>query len=217
MKRNYVDEIISKKKRLLKRSNRYEQFDRRIIPLASGFRFLERIKQGVTFRPELLKYMPIGAIACVEGYFKLLMEDLIDAGSPYIDNLKNFTDIKLTMESVLAIHSRKITIGEFVSHLLPVNNVSDINHSISTIIGQDFIQLLMNQPTSEYNPEPLSKVFPKLIGDVEGLFQLRHLYAHELATKETVSIRKIQKYWGSTMIFVMSTEEMINKFMLTFV
>lgn len=139
---------------------------------------------------------------------------MIDAGSPYIENIINFKDIKFTAESILAIHQRKVSLGEFISHLLPINNVTDINVNMSIIIGEDFLNLLKQHPASERNPQPLGQVFPEMIGGVEDFFRLRHLYAHELATKEPVSVRKIESCMSSMAIFIVHTEELTNQQLL---
>lgn len=210
-KRNYIDEILNKKARLLKRSDRFDQFKRRVEPVVAGFRATKELFLNTAFRRELLKYCPIGYIASVEGYFRLLYADLIDSGTPYVENVIQFKDIKFTLDAVLAVHTRKVTLGEFIAHLLPLNNISDINYVMSTIIGQDFIDLLKKHPTSNLNPTPIGKLWPNMIGDVEEFFLLRHLYAHELATKEKVNIRKIEKCMGSTALFIISTENLVNQ------
>ena len=64
-----------------------------------------------------------------------------NAGGPYAANIVGFKDLKITVEDVLAIHSRRVSIGDYVSHLLPLNGVSDINACLSTLIGEDFLTL----------------------------------------------------------------------------
>jgi hypothetical protein len=37
------------------------------------------------FHPELLKYFPVGLVACIEGIFRLFIKEIIDTGSPYLE------------------------------------------------------------------------------------------------------------------------------------
>lgn len=209
---NYIDEILARKKRLLGRKSRIDQFERRVHPLVRGFRSLKTLNpKHVSFRDEWLKYGAIGYVACIEGCFRLLFADLINHGPPFSENITGFKDIKVGVEAVVAIHSEKVTLGEFISHLLPVNNVSDINGNMSIVLGIDFLKHLKKQPVSKYNPKPFEDVFPDSIGMVERLFQIRHLYCHELATRERVSVREIENCIGDAASFVLRTEEIVSQ------
>ena len=212
-KRNYIEEIVAKKEHLLKRTKRFEQFMLRVGPLIAGFRFVKSLDTEVPFRSELLKYCPIGYIACVEGYFRLLFANLIDNGSPFMDNIIGFRDVRFGTDVVAAIQSKKVSLGEFMAHLLPIRNVSDINRNMSTITGEDFLALLKNKPfgLGSNSLGTVEEVFPDFIGKVGQLFRLRHIYAHELASKEKISVRKIEKYTGSTAIFIFETEELVTQ------
>ena len=137
-KRNYIDEILDRKQRLLKGASREDQFRRRVHPLVKGFRVIKSLNKSVDYRDEWLKYGVIGYMACVEGYFRVLIADLIDAGAPFSENVANFKDLKLGVDSVIAIHSKKITLGDFVANLLPLNNFQDIANNLSVILGLDF-------------------------------------------------------------------------------
>ncbi|WP_267102809.1 hypothetical protein [Xanthomonas sacchari] len=163
--------------------------------------------KSVKFRDEWLKYSAIGYIACVEGYFRLLIADLINSGDPFLSRVAELKDIKFNAEVVVAIHKRKVSIGEFVAHLLPINGVSDVNSHLSALAGDSFIKMYLSQPCSRQNTRTVGEVFPKEIGMVERLFKLRHLYAHELATKEKVPVREMDKLVGSAAMFVWYTEK----------
>ena len=210
-KRDYIQEIIDKKERLSKRSDRYEQFTKRVIPIVSGFRAIKSLDAKIPFRNEQLKYCPIGYIACVEGYFRLLIRDLIDNNEICRDNVIKFKDIKFGTTEILAFHYNKVTIGEFISHLLPIRNIKDINSNISTLIDNDFLHLLKSKPLKEYNNEKtLFDIFPSFITDVEEFYRLRHIYAHELAIREKVKVKTIENSMGMTGLFVIETESLIN-------
>lgn len=210
-KRNYIEEIIAKKGRLHKRGSRNDLFARRVYPLVQGFRSIKSLKRDVPFRDEWLKYGAIGYVASVEGYFRLLLANLIDHGEPYLSRVTDLRDIRFSAESVIAIHTRKVSLGEFVAHLLPLNGVADINAHMSALLGEEFLAHYSADPISEFNRLPIGQLLPNLVAHVEQLFKLRHLYAHELATRERVPVRRIEQYIGSTAMFVWHTEELATQ------
>jgi len=211
-KRDYIQEIIAKQSRLHRRGTRMDLFTRRVHPLVEGFRSITAMDKSVSFRDEWLKYGAIGYIACIEGYFRLLIADLINCGDPFLSRVTELKDIKFNTEAVVAIHKRKVSIGEFVAHLLPINGVSDVNSHLSALAGHNFLDMYLSQPCSRQNPKSVGEVFPKEIGMVEKLFKLRHLYAHELATKEKVPVKEINSLVGSAAMFVWYTEKLaVNK------
>src|SRR5262249_21173238 len=106
--RNYIEEILETQQRHLKRVDRFEQFTRPVVPLIKGFRHLLAMDPKTDFRREWLKYGAIGYIACVEGYFRMLYTDLVNFGEPYLGRVSEFKDIRLNLDDVVAIHSRKV-------------------------------------------------------------------------------------------------------------
>ena len=211
-KRDYVSEILEKRSRLLARADREKQIIRRVHPLVEGFRAIKSLKRALRFRDEWLKYGAIGYIACIEGYFKMLFADLINIGLPFSENIKQFTDLSFKIDSVVAIYSKQVNLGEFISHLLPINSVTDINHHMSVIIDKDFIDFLYNEPTDiELNPKPVKEVFPQIVPDLEDLFRLRHVFCHELAIKGKVPVKRIEKGMSAAAMFVTYTEEIMQR------
>jgi len=189
-RRDCIEEILEKKERHPKRVDRHEQFRRRVYPWVKGYRYILSQDPKTDFRHEWLRYGAIGYIACVEGYFRMLFADLINSGKPYSDNITNFKDLKITIDDVLALHSRKVSLGEYVVPLLPLNGIQDINYCLSTILGEDFLHAFNALPTGDRVLTPIGDLFPETILEVEALFQLRHLYCHELATKPEYSHAK---------------------------
>ena len=208
-KRDYVNEIIEKRNRL-EQTDRMENLFKRLFPLVSGFRSIKAFDENTDYKNEWLKYSAIGYIACVEGYFRLLIADLINFGEPYITNVKNFKDIKVSIENIIAINLKKVTLGEYISHLLPINSIQDININLSTILDTDFISELKDFPCLAFNNDPVFKVFPDIVFRPQKLFELRHLYCHELATKEHINVLNIEHCISTTGAFIIFTEELVR-------
>lgn len=162
----------------------------------------------------MLRCVPIGYIACVEGYFRLLVADLINTKEEYRLNVVNLDNqLKFRADHVLALYDRKVTLGDYIAHLLPFNNLSDIQHNLSALIGKDFLDLLKQSPFG-LSGKNVEEAVPKFISGVNGLFELRHLFAHELATKVPVRVRTIERNMADTAVFVILTEDLVSESLL---
>ncbi|WP_123770660.1 hypothetical protein [Vulcaniibacterium tengchongense] len=186
-------------------------FARRVHPLVKGFREIKQLDKSISYRSEWLKYGAIGYIACVEGYFRLLIADIIDSGEPFVERIGELKEIRFTPESVVAIHKKKVSLGHFVAHLLPLNGLSDINSHLSALLATDYTRFFSAHPLSQWNTSPVGEVFPHLLAQVETLFKLRHMYAHELATKERVPLRALEDLISSAAVLVRCTEEFVTE------
>lgn len=210
--RDYVAEILSKKTRHLKRAQRWDQFTRRNDPLLQAFDYVEaHVSSSAVYKIELLRYFPIGMTACVEGYFRQAFRDLIDSGTPYMENVLNFRDINFGIQSVLAIHGRTVSLGDFVSHLLPLKSLQDINRNMSVIIGEDFLERL-NNTEAEFANElvPFKNLAPHIYREVKEMFRLRHIFAHELAITEKLRVKSLRMMLGAATTFVWETENLMD-------
>ena len=210
-KRNYVEEILQKKKRNHKRGGRKDIFLRRVHPLVKGFSEVRALDKSVSWRNEWLKYSAIGYVACVEGYIRLLIADVINQGQPYLDRVSNFKEIKFTAEIIVAFQKNEITLGDYISHLLPINNLSDINSHLSILLDADYIKFYKQQPLSDGDSRLIGDVFENELGELERLFKLRHMHAHELATKERFPVGKIEELVGAAAVFVIFTDEIFDR------
>ena len=70
-RRNYIDEIVSKKSRLLKKVRRWDQYEKKQYLINQAVSHLEEISGNDPAKKELIKYIPIATIAALESYFRL--------------------------------------------------------------------------------------------------------------------------------------------------
>ena len=60
---------------------------------------------------ELIRYLPVALIACVEGYFRMAIKDLVDSGEPYLTNAeKPASSLKLDFSLIRAVHGKAIRV-----------------------------------------------------------------------------------------------------------
>jgi hypothetical protein len=143
-KRDYISEILDIRARSLKRADRWNHFAKRMDYIVDAFGFLQKSKGSQSERLELLKYISIGTVACLEGYLRSVFRDLVEHGLPFEQNARKFQDVKLDLGIVFDLRQEKISYGEFVAHLLPFNNIEDINKNLSILIGSDFLDDIKN-------------------------------------------------------------------------
>jgi hypothetical protein len=207
MKRNLINEITAVKARSIYDS-RYD-ITRRLIDIKDSF--VESLNNNKFYDTELLKYIPIATVACFEAFFRSVTEELIDFGKPYSENVINFNqskNIKFDFDIINAIQTKKVTIGEFISHVLSFNNFDDINSNLSILIGIDFLDSIKTfKKVSIFDfDNDTSKTFIKnsdqIIKDIKRTFELRHIFCHEFATNIKIDRNEILQCLKNSEIFL---------------
>jgi hypothetical protein len=216
-KRDYIAEIILKRSRLFKGGSRWQQFNTRAFRHIKFGEFLEEPRQKtMPSRYELVKYLPIGFVACIEGYFRLVFRYLIDYGSPFRENAGGFKDVRLGIEQVVAIQGGKFTLGEFISHLLPINGLDDINRSMSILLGDQFLDRVKQVKLDIFVGQPPKSLeeagnHKNVFQAVQRLFEHRHIFVHELTTHIRVNVRDIRAHTEWSFYLMFATELLIQE------
>lgn len=222
-KRSYIREILSKKSRLLEDNPRWRQVS---VNLTKIIESLDELDSIITDDPfsnlaETLPYFPIRLVACFEGYFQLVYADLIDQVPQFQNNTAtNFKDIKFTLEQALSLRQHSLSIGDLTAHLLPTSNLRDIKRNVNGITGSDFIEdIKATRPKLyPYSQGALSPEFEvdedfQLISRVERIFELRHIFCHELALTESVSLGEISEYSYTAVRFLHISEVVVTGYL----
>jgi len=213
-KRDFFSEIEAQRSRLKKRSTRWDQANSRLDSLIDVTQFIDRSTQkSLPFRNELAKYISIGFIACVEGYFRLAVRDLIDSGQPFQGNVPKLKDVKINIDHVVEIHKRRATLGEFVAHGISMSSLEEINDVLSTLMAIDFLDALKKTPlrlSSGSKSLMEMNIADRLVKDVKYSFEHRHLFAHELAPKLKVDVKAISMASRAIFLFIYAADTLID-------
>ena len=140
-KRDLVLEILQKQQRSA--DGRVDQYQSRVSTLKYTIKQVSA-KLGHSQR-EWLKYVPVALCASVEGYVRATIARLIDFGPPYSERAKALSDIiknRFDLELLLAVQEERITVGDFVSHLLPISSLSDVCSHMTALLGDDLLILV---------------------------------------------------------------------------
>ena len=190
-RRDYIEEIILKHSRLSKRRGIRKQFEQRLHKVVAGYRLVVGLKPRDPIHLELMKYAPIGYVACLEGYLRLCPKALIDYGEPYVGRIEGIDGLRFDCRTVLAITENKVSLGQYVSHVVRLRGLSDINNVFSLILGEDFIKAVRSIDYIILPSGQRLQLKTRPFGDaecraLEELFRLRNIFAHELAPREGV-------------------------------
>jgi len=211
--RNIIAEIIEIRERRASNSSDSETFQR-LSSLEQAF------KTAPSNNHENLKYFPIALVATMEGCFRVMISELIDHGQPFIDNcdelLKNH---KISFELIRAFQGKQVSIGEFVSHVVSINRLSDINSLLSIVSGREFLKELRNH-RSRWDVEVLKKEDLPILFNPDEIyrnitltFELRHIFCHETATKVKFDYDQIRECFLSVSIFLKASVDYISEIM----
>jgi hypothetical protein len=211
MKRNLITEITEIKAR--SEFNSREDFNSRLNDIESAF--IENLNYNGDYNKELLKYIPIATVACFEAFFRSVYKELVDSGKPFSDNVINFNqakNVKFDFEIVNAIQNKTVTVGEFISHILPCNNFDDINSNLSILAGNDFLEQIKKfEKQSVSNNDTIEFIanLDQIILDIKRTFQLRHIFCHEFATNLKTDKEEVLKCFKSAKLFLNQTNDFI--------
>ncbi len=210
-KRDFVAEILQRRGRS-KHSFAVGNLFRRMLRLEIAF------DQSGTIDPEMMRYFPIAIVACMESFFRATISELIDAGEPYTNRLDEFENMKVEPSVIRAIHGQRITAGEFVSHLVPINSLEDIDRSISVLVNDDFIKrvkTVRDRWAIEVEGQldaPIIVDPGKIIAGVKEAFRIRHILAHEFSNDETLFDRTmIEESFRCSTTFLRAASAVINE------
>jgi hypothetical protein len=194
-KRDYVEEILSIKSRIHK-SKRWELVLSHMRAMNECTTIMEIVHNEADYLEEkhnifsvchidyMDQFFPIKCVTCIEGYFRLLIADLIDYGSPFRENAKNISDIKFSIDTVLSLQTGKVSAGDLISHILPISSFADVCSIMSSLVGKDFKSELKAMYMKVPGLKPLfgtqEDVFNGIIKVVSEMFKYRHVYCHEL-------------------------------------
>ncbi len=168
--------------------------------------------------PEFIRYFPVALIACIEGYFRMVVRDLIDSGDPYLANAeKAASTMKPDFSILRAIHGKKITVGELVAHSVPISNLKHIDAVLKNLTGESFISKLRSTKdrwAHEGRGEPERPILgapDTVFKDVDRTFELRHIICHETASGYAIETEDIGRCFESCLSFLRAADECVSE------
>ncbi len=150
---------------------------------------------------EIYKYLPIATVACIESGVRVIIKELIDTGAPYLNNAhKLIPDVKFDYRFISAFHGSKVSIGDVVSHLIPISSLDHINAHLSTLLDTKYLKELSS--VVGYDSAPVLEESERVFNAVAKMFELRHIFSHEIPSKFTVPIAEIKSHVPDISLFM---------------
>lgn len=170
---------------------------------------------------EFLRYVPIGVVACTEGFFRAAFRQVVDADQEFFERATRYSvvrDLKLDLNLLQAVHGRKITVGELIAHVVPTNSLEQIDSFMTALMGgKSFLNAtgtVHSRVNVEIYGQPMESILSnpaQVFSDTQKLFELRHIFVHELAEDYPVPLRsELAVLLESAVAFLNASAEVVG-------
>lgn len=148
----------------------------------------------------LLEYVPVKIVACFEQFFRdEYMEILLNPKNKQrLKEVDFFKKAKFDFDLLGAFEDSTITLGEYLSLLIPCSKLEDISNALSQMLGINFLGEF-----GQYDGGILSTI--------EELFRLRHIYCHEVPLKEDITSEMAIQLIDASNQFLEISDDIIRK------
>ncbi len=209
--RDIIEEIAQVRQR--------RRFGRAIAELPLRLFALERaFKEHDQKNEELTRYFPVALVACIEGYFRLAIKELVDVGEPYITNAERpASSIKLDFSVVRAIHGKAVTVGELVGHSVPLSRLDHVESSMSSLLGVSFLdrmRTIADRWEHEVRGAPKKPILSNpddVFAGVAKTFELRHIICHEIASAHEILYTEVAHCFECCVAFLRAADELVSE------
>ena len=173
--------------------------EKRSFEIISELYEIKRIYENID-NPKLLEFIPIKIVSCFEAFFRCIYKDLMD--NP--QNRKRFKDIKslknlnFDFDVLGAFQDNEISLGDYLSYLIPCSKLEDINDTISTLLNVDFIEEIKKNDSSS-----------NLLKSINEIFELRHALCHEIPLMDKLDVNKMNQYINDACKFLESSDNIV--------
>ena len=160
----------------------------------------------------LLEYVPVKIVACLEEGFRKQYQSIID--SPFyrinLKEVKSLKDTKFDVDIISAFEDNEISLGDYISYLLPCNSIQDIINNLNELLGINFrdgFKEFLVEEIELTDIENENEMFKWL----DYLFNVRHIICHEAFKPTDLDNYKALKMIDSACAFLYASERYIGK------
>ncbi|HET6252993.1 MAG TPA: hypothetical protein VFE32_02900 [Puia sp.] len=166
----------------------------------------------------ILKYIPSATVACLEGFCRSTLKELIDKGKPYtnrVEDLEIKLQLKLRFSVLLEVQNRSLTMGELIAHVLPCSRLEDINTAFSIVLDAPFLSSLKTYSRHSifdkraYAYQYFQAHYSEIYTDIQRLFELRHILSHEIAHDLCLDETEVLRCYQNARIFLDHAQDYI--------
>ena len=211
-KRDILEEVLAKRKRLGRKRDPVSLVQLRLFGIFLAFDRLQRMPAKLPhdreLKQELIRYFSVGLVSCLEGYFRLFIRRLIDHGSPYRENAVKLSDVRIDLETITRMEASKVTAGEIISHLVKLSSFEDINRYLTILLGTSYFAAI--GPMSVQRMTTFELAHPRGWEILAGVFHDRHVACHELNPRVTWKFSRARTQWRIVVHLIEANELLLR-------
>jgi len=148
---------------------------------------------------DMLRFFSVSLVAVVESFFRLYIIEIVNRGEPYISNSEGIVNsLKIEFSLLRKLQNGTLTLGEFISRLVNISNLQDIDRSFSTLLGKGFLKEL------QLGSKDISR-------DIDTLFKLRDKFIHEISDQGVMSRERNLELLKSLKLFLRLSNLFLQK------
>jgi uncharacterized protein YecT (DUF1311 family) len=162
-------------------------------------------------------FYTIRAVTLLEVFTRRNLAELIDHGREFTDRALEFSKhLKIDFGLVRDIQGRTITLGDILSHSVPVNAFGQISSYFETLLGKPLRPLLeaavdrVSVEVTKTASGPIISDFDALARWLTRLFEVRHILCHEAPLKAIYEVREIDEFLNNSIQFAKALEEVLK-------
>jgi len=162
-------------------------------------------------------FVPIRLVTYLEVVVREKVRELVDHGEPYASkSITHCRSVKFDFILASSLAGKLFTIGDIVSHSIPVNDISQIISIFITLIGDKFkadLGAVKDRWEVEINNSdtgPIVDDVGAVVGTLGELFGARHIVTHEHPSKKPFSSQDLHRYIQATRKFLSALEVVVT-------
>ena len=150
----------------------------------------------------LLEYVPIKIVSCFESYFRGIYKEIIDNPTyrTRLKDIKTLKDVSYDFDVLSAFEDNVITLGDYLSHLIPCSKLEDINATLSDLLNIHFLERIKDELPCH----------SKLLQSIKEIFKLRHIYCHEAPKVNRIDYEKSMTLIHDACVFLTISDKIVH-------
>lgn len=147
------------------------------------------------------EYVPVKIVACFQEFFRGKYKEIMDDPKfrGRIRNVKALKNIGYDFDILGAFQDNEITLGDYLSYLIPCSRVETIDDTISQLLNIDFLNKIKEKTS---NPS-------ELLQSIDDIFDLRHMYCHEISAADDLDYDRVKAYVNEAYNFLLLANDVI--------
>ncbi|MDQ6623831.1 MAG: hypothetical protein M3Y86_10180 [Verrucomicrobiota bacterium] len=145
-------------------------------------------------------YITVRLVAVLQSAFRAVIRSTVDYNARHKKPLPKVEE-RITLEMVHEFATNAVTLGEFVSHLMPLNSFSQMESSFEVVAGTSLQRVIaphLDDNSAKKTP------FSDVKQAIHGLFKERNVICHEMREAEAVAKHALGKWLIAVLLLVTS-------------